>query len=74
MFRRKKKQEKPKTYDAERLRPVIKTSICTGERVAGFADKKTGKFEDVMLIRGDGDLQAFCLLYGLKEEEIGEIW
>lgn len=74
MFGRKKKGEKPKAYDAERLRPVIKSSICTGEKVAGFEDRKTGKFEDVMLIRGDGDLQAFCLLYGLKKEEIGKIW
>lgn len=75
MFGRKKKpSENPQTYDSARLRPVIKSSICTGEQVAGFVDKESGKFEDIMLIRGQSDLHAFCQIYGLKEEEIEKIW
>ncbi len=74
MFGRKKQEPKRQSYDTQRLRPVIKSSICTGERVAGFVEKESGKFEDIMLIRGDQDLQAFCQIYGLKEEEIGKIW
>ena len=66
MFGRKVKLRK-KSYDQTRQRPVIKCSICTGEQVAGFQDIHTGKFEEVMLIRGESDLQNFKETYGLDE-------
>lgn len=70
-----KKKALPKlSYDSSRQRPVIKSSICTGERVAGFVDKESGKFEDIMLIRNEEDMQRFCGLYGLKAEDVGKIW
>ena len=65
----KKKQEK-RTYDKENQRPVIRASICTGEKVAGFRDIRTGKFTEIMLIRTSGDLEEFCRLYGIGESEI----
>ena len=49
-------------------RPVIRASICTGEQVAGFRDIRTGKFEDVMLIQGEADLEVFRTMYGIREE------
>lgn len=66
MFGRKKKRE-PEEYDRENKVPVLHASICTGETVAGFRDKKSGKFEEVMLVRGDRDLQEFMDRYGLTE-------
>lgn len=30
------------TYDKENKKPVIKSSICNGEQVAGFKDIHTG--------------------------------
>ena len=63
----KKKTEK-KTYDNENKKPVLKCSICNGEQVAGFKDIHTGKFEEVMLIRGAADLEAFRSQYGIVEE------
>ena len=54
-------------YDPEEQEPVIRCSICTGEQVAGFKDKQTGKFTDVMLIRGEDDLQAFKEQYCVDE-------
>lgn len=65
----KKKQEKPvrKEYDRERLKPVIRCSICTGEQVAGFKDIRTGKFEDIMLIQNEEDLDSFKEMYGIDE-------
>lgn len=65
----KKKQEK-RTYDQENQKPVIRSSICTGEKVAGFQDIHTGKFTEVMLIRTSGDLEEFCRLYGIGVGEI----
>ena len=54
-------------YDPEKERPIIRASICTGERVAGFKDRKTGVFHDVMLIRNQQDLDEFMETYGLED-------
>lgn len=63
------RKETPKgSYDAERLTPVIRCSICTGEQVAGFRRKEDGSLEEVMLIRNDGDLQQFKTRYGIEGE------
>ena len=65
----KKKQEK-RTYDQENQKPMIRSSICTGEKVAGFQDIHTGKFTEIMLIHTSGDLEEFCRLYGIGAGEI----
>ena len=46
-------------YDREQYKPVLKCSICTGEQVAGFKDTNSGKFEEVMLIRNEKELESF---------------
>ncbi|MCM1090840.1 MAG: aspartate dehydrogenase [Butyrivibrio sp.] len=68
MFRKKTsgKDHNKKTYDKETQRPVLKCSICNGEQVAGFKDIRTGKFEDVMLIRSERDLDSFKEMYGIE--------
>ena len=63
-----KKEKKQMTYDAVNKKPVIKASICNGEQVAGFRDIRTGEFEEVMLIRGPGDLELFKEQYGISGE------
>lgn len=58
-------------YDPERQIPVLKCSICTGERIAGFKDIESGHITEVMVIRSDDDLRYFRKHYGidtLKEE------
>lgn len=72
MFGRKK--EKKINYDKTGKVPVIRASICTGERVAGFKDLSTGRFEDLMLIRNDKDLKEFMDIYGVEKAEIGKEW
>ncbi len=67
MFRRKVKRC---TYDRENLKPVIRSSICTGERVAGFKNIHTGKFSAVLLIRNGGDLKEFLDTYDISEADI----
>lgn len=64
MFNR---RQKKKEYDRETKKPVIRCSICTGEQAAGFKDVRTGKFEEIMLIKGERDLEAFKRMYGLQE-------
>ena len=46
-------------YDPETQTAVIRSSICTGEKVAGFRNKKSGRFYEVMLIRSKKDEQEF---------------
>lgn len=55
------------TFDPKQQKAVMRCSICTGEQVAGFQDIHTGKFEEVMLIRGEADLQSFKRQYGVED-------
>lgn len=61
-------------YDPETQEPVIRCSICNGEQVAGFCDKKTGSFSEVMLIRTPSDLETFRNQYGIFSENIRKIY
>ena len=57
-----------KTYEREYMKPVIHASVCTGEEVAGFKDIRTGKTEEIMLIRSPEDLEKFKKIYEITEE------
>ncbi len=68
MFFRKKQEAHP--YDREKEKPVIRSSICTGEKVAGFRDLQTGKFTEMMLICTPEDLETFRNRYGIGGDDI----
>lgn len=74
MWKRKKKDSSRPAYDKTGKRPVIRASICTGERVAGFCEEGSGHMEELMLIRNEKDLEEFMALYEVKKEEIETIW
>ena len=57
-----------KTYDPEKQTPVIRASICTGEQTAGFRDNTSGKFTEIMPVRGPGDVERFRREYGIEGE------
>lgn len=73
MFGRRKKQMAP-PYDKAGKIPVIRSSICTGEQVAGFKDTVSGKFDELMLIRDGGDLAEFLSQYQVDESDIQREW
>ena len=73
MFGRGKRQA-VSPYDKTGKIPVIRSSICTGERVAGFKDIVSGKFEELMMIRDGKDLAEFLRRYQVKESEIKREW
>lgn len=60
-------QRRREAYDLQTYLPVIRCSICDGEQVAGFKDKRTGQFTEVMLIRNDKDLEEFKVRYGVEK-------
>ena len=57
------------SFDPSKEKPIIRASICTGEQVAGFKDLVTGEFHEIMLIRGEKDLEDFKKTYGVDKVE-----
>ena len=53
-------------FDPDRQIAVIRSSICTGEKVAGFKDLEGGRFTEVMLIRSRQDEERFRELFRLE--------
>ncbi len=74
MFFGKKKNIEKKDFDRNIKRPVLKCSICNGEQVAGFQDIRTGRFEEVMLIASDSDMESFLSAYSLAKDEVEKIY
>ncbi len=74
MFLRKQKRPPASNYHKGGKIPVIRSSICTGEQVAGFKDPASGKFEELMLIRDSRDFQEFLRRYQVEETEIKREW
>ena len=68
MFFGKKNKKLHKTYDKNEWTPVLKSSICTGETVAGFRNNHTGIFRDECLIRSQEDLSNFKEVYCIDFE------
>lgn len=62
-----KKQPQTVEYDRENWKPVMRCSICNGERVAGLKNIRTGEFKDSTLIRNDRELEEFMKKYGISE-------
>ena len=71
LFRKKKKAP---AYDWTGKVPVVRSSICTGEQVAGFKDPVSGKFEELMLLRDGRDLQEFLRRYQVVEADVKREW
>ena len=66
IFGHKKKQEPSVQFDPEAQYAVIRSSICTGEKVAGFKNKADGHFTEIMLIRTSADEKVFKETYGVE--------
>ncbi len=66
IFGNKKKQDPSVRFDPETQYAVIRSSICTGEKVAGFKNKADGHFTEIMLIRTSADEKMFKETYGVE--------
>ncbi len=64
MFGRK---EKKVPFDPEKEIAVIRSSICTGEKAAGFKNRENGHFREVMLLKSEEDEKRFKKLYGVEK-------
>ena len=67
MFGKKNKNSnKDIVFDPEKQYAVIRSSICTGEKVAGFKNFSDGHFTEVMLIKSPKDEEIFRETYNLE--------
>jgi len=57
-------------FDPDIQYAVIRSSICTGEKVAGFKNKKDGHFTEVMLIRSKEDEKYFKEHFHLESVKV----
>ena len=70
LFGRKKDRETAVQFNPETQYAVIRSSICTGEKVAGFKNKTDGHFTEVMLIRSAADEKEFKETYGVDSLKV----
>ena len=67
MFGKKnRKSDNDIAFDPEKQYAVIRSSICTGEKVAGFKNYSDGHFIEVMLIKSQKDEEIFRETYHLE--------
>ena len=71
-FSRKESEHMP--FPPEQFEPVIRSSICTGERTACMRDRQSGKVHEIMLVRTPQDLAAFAKAYGVDADNIKTIF
>lgn len=74
LFGSSKPSEEAIPYDPETEEPVIRASICTGEREAGLRSKKSGEFIPFMLIKDERELRQFAERCGVQVEDIETIY
>ena len=63
-----RKKEETLTFDPDKFEPVIRSSICTGEKVAAFRNRETGHLTEIMLISSEKDMERFRSLCGIDGE------
>jgi len=52
-------------FDPDQQEAIIRCSVCTGERIAGFRNNDDGHFTEVMLIRTPEDEKRFMQIFGI---------
>lgn len=58
-----------KSYNPDVKKPMLRTNLLNGEKVAGFYNMATDKFEEKMLVRDEKDLRNFMRMYGISDEK-----
>jgi hypothetical protein len=72
LFSRRKPQ--PLRFPPEEYEPLLRQSICTGERTACVRERATGRIREVQLIRDQKELEDFCAACGTEPDSIKTIY
>jgi len=77
IFKKKTPPEVPSIlpeFPPEHFEPVVRASICTGEKTACMRDRETGKLHEIMLVRTDADLDVFCRMCSADKDSIKTVY
>ena len=74
LFQKRKTEPTLPAYDLTAFEPVVRASICTGEKVACMRDRESGKLHELMLVRTEEDLQRFCRAYHLEAKDLRTVY
>ena len=69
-----KRKPQPIEYDPALRQPAVRQSICTGELTAGFIDRATGRFIELMRLDGRKEMEDFCQRVGVEIDEMKVIY
>lgn len=58
-----------KSYNPEVRKPMLRTDLANGEKIAGFYNMATNTFEEKMLVRDEKDIRNFMRMYGVADEK-----
>lgn len=72
LFSRKKRETL--RFPPEEYEPLLRQSICTGERTACVRQRATGRVREVQLIRDQRDLEEFCAACGAEPGDLKTIY
>ena len=67
LFKKKETHVKQLDYDKSEEKPIIRASICNGEKVAGIKCRTTATFREIMTIRTHEDLLVFKQMCGVDD-------
>ena len=74
LFKKRQIEAPVQSFPAEDYEPVIRSSICTGEKVACMRERSSGKLIELMLLRDHGDFELFCRRYGVQPEDVKTVY
>ena len=74
LFRKKMPEPELPPYEIKDYEPVIRSSICTGEKVACMRERESGRLHEIMLIRTEEDLARFCRAYGVDSGALRTVY
>ena len=63
------KMKKEPVLDLTGKTPLIRCSICTGEKTGGYRDDATGEFREIMRLSSDADYEEFFRIVGTDKVE-----
>ena len=74
MLFRSRKKPPADPFDLEKQQPAVRRSICTGEMTAGYIDRATGKFHELLMVPDQRALEEYFKSRGVSPENVRTIY
>ena len=75
LFSKRRGEDNPlAAFPRDQFEPVVRRSICTGERVFCVRERETGRVHEIELVRTSEELAAFCRRCGVDVQSVPTIY